>query len=296
MVVIGTYILLNLLVAVLLQLFSEDADGDGKSDALDFSSDDDKKKEEEKAEEEEAISAADEVVDGEPVKDVEGGKDDGKPKVRVDDPNDVALFFLKPNDPLRLTCQAIIEHTAVDYFLFAAVIISSGLLALDNPRNDPNSELSIKLHLANYGCTPLPLGGDLQGHRIRLHPTPNAYLKNGWNALDFALLVISVGGILSEVIPQLAFLRVLVSLRALRPLRLLSRNEGMKMVLASLVEALPAVANVFGVMIALQLVYAILGLQLFSGPSDRATICQLCIRRTVWATPIRRERSRQTGS
>ena len=127
------------------------------------------------------------MVDGEPVKDVEGGKDDGKPKVRVDDPNDVALFFLKPNDPLRLTCQAIIEHTAVDYFLFAAVIISSGLLALDNPRNDPNSELSIKLHRQLRICTALLSEAICKVIAYGFITTPNAYLKNGWNALDFAL-------------------------------------------------------------------------------------------------------------
>ena len=45
--------------------------------------------------------------------------------------------------------------------------------------------------------------------------TPHAYLKNGWNALDFALLLISIGAIASEVIPQLSFLK---SLRALRVL------------------------------------------------------------------------------
>ena len=39
----------------------------------------------------------------------------------------------------------------------------------------------------------------------------------------------------------------------------------MKLTLTSLVEALPAVANVFGVLLALQLVFAILGMQLFSG-------------------------------
>ena len=49
----------------------------------------------------------------------------------------------------------------------------------------------------------------------------------------------------------------------LRPLRLISRHAGMRLVLVSLVEALPAVSNVFGVMLALQFVFAIVGMQLF---------------------------------
>ena len=36
-------------------------------------------------------------------------------------------------------------------------------------------------------------------------------------------------------------------LRVLRPLRLLARNEGMKMILAALIGAMPAVLNVFAV-------------------------------------------------
>ena len=70
--------------------------------------------------------------------------------------------------------------------------------------------------------------------------------------LDFCLLLISLGALLAEALPQLAFLKSLRALRVLRPLRLLSRNAGMKMVLASLAEAFPAVANVIGVLLAMQ--------------------------------------------
>ena len=54
-------------------------------------------------------------------------------------------------------------------------------------------------------------------------------------------------------------------LRVLRPLRLISRNAGMKLIITSLFKAMPAVSNVFGVIFVLQLVFAILGMQMFSG-------------------------------
>ena len=50
-------------------------------------------------------------------------------------------------------------------------------------------------------------------------------------------------------------------MRALRPLRLVSRNPGMKLIVTSLVKAMPAVANVFGVVLTLMLVFSVLGMQ-----------------------------------
>ena len=64
----------------------------------------------------------------------------------------------------------------------------------------------------------------------------------------------SVGGI-----------KALRAMRCLRPLRMISRNAGMKMVVNSLLRALPGVANVVLVMISLMLIFGILGVQLFMG-------------------------------
>ena len=60
-------------------------------------------------------------------------------------------------------------------------------------------------------------------------------------------------------------LKVLRVLRVLRPLRLLARNQGMKLIIISLFKSMPAVSNVFGVVLAFQLVFAILGMQIFMG-------------------------------
>ena len=92
-----------------------------------------------------------------------------------------------------------------------------------------------------------------------------AYLKSAWNQVDFVIVMISLVVLLAETIPQLRPLRVLRVVRVLRPLRLISRNAGMKLIITSLFKAMPAVSNVFAVVLSLQLVFAILGMQLFSG-------------------------------
>lgn len=55
------------------------------------------------------------------------------------------------------------------------------------------------------------------------------------------------------------------SLRALRPLRAISRFEGMKIVVNSLVHAVPAISNVLLVCMIFWLIFAIIGYQLFGG-------------------------------
>ena len=96
-----------------------------------------------------------------------------------------------------------------------------------------------------------------------------AYLKEGWNVLDFVIVTSSIIALLAAAMPRptdgLGFLASLKVLRVLRPLRLVSRNKGMKLIVRSLFEALPDVSNVFGVVLTFQIVFAILGLQLFMG-------------------------------
>ena len=55
------------------------------------------------------------------------------------------------------------------------------------------------------------------------------------------------------------------ALRALRPLRVISRNEGLKLVVNSLFSSLPAMGNVMLVCGLFVLIFAILGVNFFKG-------------------------------
>ena len=118
----------------------------------------------------------------------------------------------------------------------------------------------------------LPMYHFISSHCLLLTLTrltgEHAYLKSSWNRLDFALVIVSLVYLLAAHSAELKAFR---TLRVLRPLRLLSRNEGMKLVITSLVKSMPAVGNVFGVVLACQLVFAVLGMQLFMGRMGSCT-------------------------
>jgi hypothetical protein len=103
-----------------------------------------------------------------------------------------------------------------------------------------------------------------------------AYLKDGWNKLDFFIVVVGVTDlIISNALKgsgvDLRFLRALRALRALRPLRMVSRSEGLKIVVSSVMQAMPVVINVFIILFLFYFIFGILGVIFFKGALYQCT-------------------------
>ena len=176
------------------------------------------------------------------------------------------LMCFGPHNPVRRLCRFLITQPEFDRVVIIAILLSSFCLALDSPRNDPHAPLSLYLRTLDLAFTAfffsemllkVIAAGFLFGE--------GAYLRSAWNVVDFVIVMVTLLILLADTVPQLRPLRVLRVARVLRPLRLISRSAGMKLIITSLFKAMPAVSNVFGVVLALQLVFAILGMQLFMG-------------------------------
>lgn len=91
------------------------------------------------------------------------------------------------------------------------------------------------------------------------------YLRDPWNILDFVIVGFSVLNWILDSVSDVSvtFLRGFRALRALRPLRMVSKNEGLKLVVNSLLRAIPALFNVILINLLFLLVFGILGVQLF---------------------------------
>lgn len=97
------------------------------------------------------------------------------------------------------------------------------------------------------------------------------YFKEGWNVLDFFLVVV---GITSAIIASgaggagsagLTAMRTLRALRALRPMRAIRRWESMRIIIDALLASVPAIANVIVFSVLVFTIFAIVGVQLFGG-------------------------------
>ena len=102
---------------------------------------------------------------------------------------------------------------------------------------------------------------------IKITGMGKSYFKNKWNLFDF---IIVVGGWIGTVVAYATPLRigfhmtVLRTFRIFRLARLVRRARSLKIIFATFLIALPALANVGGLLMLLLFLYAILGVQLFA--------------------------------
>lgn len=114
-------------------------------------------------------------------------------------------------------------------FILILIAVSSVLLALDNPLNDPDSTLVKFLQIADFVLTAffaLESISKIVAQGFLLNGE-NSYLRNGWNVIDFAVVVVSIIS-LAITSNKLKIVKILRLLRVLRPLRVISRNKGLK--------------------------------------------------------------------
>ena len=100
--------------------------------------------------------------------------------------------------------------------------------------------------------------------------TKRAYLKNGWNILDTIILLMSWADFIIEFLDLSDFKggkfgKVLRLARALRPLRLMKRNETMRVVIDALIGTLRPVIYVILFLLLTMVVFGLVGMGLFGG-------------------------------
>ena len=91
-----------------------------------------------------------------------------------------------------------------------------------------------------------------------------SYLRDSWNGLDFFIVVTSIidMALTNTDIPALKVLRLL---RMIRPLRVISHNPQLKMIVAALFESVGSIVNVSVVVIIIWLMFAIYGMNTYMG-------------------------------
>eukprot|EP00281_Chroomonas_sp_CCMP1168_P027748 CAMPEP_0206246660 /NCGR_PEP_ID=MMETSP0047_2-20121206/19385_1 /ASSEMBLY_ACC=CAM_ASM_000192 /TAXON_ID=195065 /ORGANISM="Chroomonas mesostigmatica_cf, Strain CCMP1168" /LENGTH=603 /DNA_ID=CAMNT_0053672113 /DNA_START=264 /DNA_END=2072 /DNA_ORIENTATION=+ len=96
-----------------------------------------------------------------------------------------------------------------------------------------------------------------------------AYLRNSWNLTDS--LVLGLSWIDISGLSQTRQARVLRLGRALRPLRLIKRNEGMRLIVDALLATWRPVSMIFLLALCVTTVFAIIGMAMFKGTFSRCT-------------------------
>ncbi len=98
------------------------------------------------------------------------------------------------------------------------------------------------------------------------------YLRDNWNKLDFLIVVVSTIDMQSIVDSfsgktggaEISFFKVLRLLRTLRPLRFISHNVQLKLIVRALLDSIEPIMNVLAIVFIVYIMYGIMGITLFS--------------------------------
>jgi hypothetical protein len=136
-------------------------------------------------------------------------------------------------------------------FIFVIVLFSAILMVFDDPLADADQEIfkifdKINLAITAIFLTEMILKIVVFGFAFN---GMDSYLRNGWNILDFfivltSVLSIMVGAFSNHESNSPKFFELLKMLRILRSLRIISTNKGLQLSVLSLVYSMPGILNV----------------------------------------------------
>lgn len=167
----------------------------------------------------------------------------------------------------------VVVHDFFETLIFMTVIFSAIFMVFEDPLADPEWEFlkvagTINLIITCIFITELVLKIIVLGFYFN---GPNSYLMNGWNALDFVIVMFSIIGLVVEKLSTTGnskmaeTMELLKMLRVLRSLRMISKNEGLKLSVLSLIYSMPGIFNVTIVTGLFMVIFGIFFLNLFKG-------------------------------
>ena len=143
-----------------------------------------------------------------------------------------AWGLLSTDNAFRRQCYALATSRALELFMFAVIIANCAMMTLERPTLPSESLLGKILQWSDVGFTAL-FGIEMLVKMTAF--TPLQYLKHLPSAVDATIVATSVLTLsLQAVAGKIQFVRALRVLRAIKPLRAITRSAGMQLVLRSI--------------------------------------------------------------
>ncbi|XP_071642784.1 ca[2+]-channel protein alpha[[1]] subunit D isoform X5 [Temnothorax longispinosus] len=179
-----------------------------------------------------------------------------------------ALFCLALTNPLRKMCISVVEWKPFEWLILMTIFANCVALAVYTPYPYGDSNLTnqylekieyVFLVIFTVECVMKIIAYGFVAH-------PGAYLRNGWNLLDFTIVVIGMISTVLTILMKEGFdVKALRAFRVLRPLRLVSGVPSLQVVLNSILRAMVPLLHIALLVLFVIIIYAIIGLELFSG-------------------------------
>uniref|UniRef100_H0WJH4 Voltage-dependent L-type calcium channel subunit alpha n=1 Tax=Otolemur garnettii TaxID=30611 RepID=H0WJH4_OTOGA len=191
-----------------------------------------------------------------------------------------ALFCLTLQNPLRKACISIVEWKPFETIILLTIFANCVALAVYLPMpEDDNNSLNIGLEKLEYFFLivfSIEAAMKIIAYGFLFHQ--DAYLRSGWNVLDFTIVFLGVFTVILEQVNVIQSntapmsskgagldVKALRAFRVLRPLRLVSGVPSLQVVLNSIFKAMLPLFHIALLVLFMVIIYAIIGLELFKG-------------------------------
>ncbi|XP_031720154.1 voltage-dependent R-type calcium channel subunit alpha-1E isoform X3 [Anarrhichthys ocellatus] len=178
-----------------------------------------------------------------------------------------SLFIFGEDNVVRKYAKKVIEWPPFEYMILTTIIANCIVLALEQhlPGEDktPMSKRLEKTEPYFIGMFCLEAGIKIIALGFVFHK--GSYLRNGWNVMDF---IVVLSGILAAAGAHMNIsvdLRTLRAVRVLRPLKLVSGIPSLQIVLKSIMKAMVPLLQIGMLLFFAILMFAIIGLEFYSG-------------------------------
>ncbi|KAM8884318.1 voltage-dependent L-type calcium channel subunit alpha-1C isoform 4-T4 [Synchiropus picturatus] len=197
-----------------------------------------------------------------------------------------ALLCLTLKNPIRRACINIVEWKPFEIIILMTIFANCVALAvyIPFPEDDSNATNSNLERVEYLFLIIFTVEAFLKVIAYGLLFHPNAYLRNGWNLLDFIIVVV---GLFSAILEQATKVdgatpiggkaagfdvKALRAFRVLRPLRLVSGVPSLQVVLNSIIKAMVPLLHIALLVLFVIIIYAIIGLELFMGKMHKTCV------------------------
>lgn len=178
----------------------------------------------------------------------------------------MSIYLFSKESRFREYCYKLWKHKLWEQIVMGLILLSSAKLATDTFNDRIESQLVLDAldgvdQFFNYAFI---CEMSVKVIAMGLVMDAGSYLEDSWNQLDFFIVVSSIADMSLQGF-ELPFIRILRMLRVLRPLRFISRNVGLRMIVVALLDSVSHIFNVLIVLAMVYLVFAILGVNFMMG-------------------------------
>uniref|UniRef100_A0A3B3UW13 Voltage-dependent L-type calcium channel subunit alpha n=1 Tax=Poecilia latipinna TaxID=48699 RepID=A0A3B3UW13_9TELE len=195
---------------------------------------------------------------------------------------------LKLNNPIRRAALHIVEWKPFDIFILLAIFANCVALGVSKPfPEDDSNSTNHDLEQVEYVFLiifTIETFLKILAYGLVMHPS--SYIRNGWNLLDFVIVIVGLFSVVLETMthkssgeqatthhmpgkPGGLDVKALRAFRVLRPLRLVSGVPSLQIVLNSIMKAMVPLLHIALLVLFVIIIYAIIGLELFIGRMHR---------------------------